>query len=169
MRLPYRRHRNGNGRLYGEEKVFVSRDSWIEWDSEIHGESHISTSEVYGSLVVDSTLHRAVVVSVELKTGVVDGPARLQGPWSLTGPFYIRSGLWTRPPRHKILSHESGIHVGLTESSEGRSFIACEEKLVTDWLRMGLRIGRWLQWPDSLAREAYYFMQELESVKEVAA
>ncbi len=171
MRLPYRRHSNGSGKIYGEEKCFVSRDSLVDRASEIHGASSVTLSRVWRSVVTNSTIHYAYLNGVILTGGVVDGQrtdrytvddsVRLIGPWSLTGPFYVRSGLWRRAPRHKTLSHESGIHVGLTESTNGNAFIACEEKPVTEWLKKGVRIGLHLGWPHDLAMDAYYWMQEL--------
>ena len=168
MRLPYRRHQRGSGKIYNE--AFVSQDSFIDRDSLVVGEkSNVTASRLWRSTVSDCVTHRAFISDVTIHGGVIDGPATLQGPWELIGPFYIRSGIWTRAPCNKILTHECGISVGVTESISGRAFIGCEERSISEWLRLGLRVGRWLGWPDELAREAYDFMVELANVKEIAA
>lgn len=171
--LPYRRHHNGGGKLYDE--AFVSRDSFIDRDSLIVGEkSNVTASRLWRTVISNCVVHGAAMSDVLLRGGigggVVDGGVRLMGPWELSGPFYIRSGIWNRPPRNKVLIHECGISVGVTESSKSRAFIGCNERPIADWIKCGLRIGKWLHWPDELAREAYYFMQELADVPmEIAA
>lgn len=168
--LDYRRHRNGSGKLYGEESVFVSSDSYVDRESAVCGDSHISSSRISKSLIIDSTIHRGTLQDVKLNRVVVDGTVSLVGPWELSGPAYIRSGVWRRSPKHLILAHESGIHVGLTESTNGRAFIACNERSVEDWLKFGIRIGLHLKWPRELCEQAYRFMEELyESRRELAA
>lgn len=201
VRLPYRRHPNGSGKLYGDkadcsQDTFADRDCRIEANSSI-GSSAISASLIresiiYHALITDSvlsgctirgsiegsTLHRPALRRVILEGVHVEGNVYLEGPWKMCADgvplFCIRSGVWTRPPRHKILSHESGIHVGLTESTDGKCFIACNERPVTEWLQFGRKIGRKMGWPADLIEVAHRFMEELyeinhDSTEEVAA
>jgi len=190
--LSYRRHANGGGKLY-KEQVFVSRDSFVDADSEIYGDctihhsrihkSHISNSQLSltdsvdsvitsGSSLTSSQLYKSTVLNSILCGGAsvrdifltevtVDGPAQLVGPWALRGPFYVREGTWTRPPRGIVLEDESGIHAAVTESVPGYAYIACEHKPIADWLKRGERIGLALGWSEDLVSKARMFMEEL--------
>ncbi len=153
MRLAYRRHHNGGGKLYND--AFVSQDSFVDRASAVFGEkSNITSSRLQCSVISDCVIHRARMSAVNLVGGVVDGDVQLIGPWDLCGPFYIRHGIWRRAPRNKVIAHESAIYVGVTESTEGRVFIGCNERPITDWLRFGLKVGKWLSWPDDVAIQA---------------
>jgi len=196
--LPYRRHRNGGGKIYGDV-ADVSRDTFLDRTAAVTGNSSVAASQIYqhshvedasffeaitynsyvqGSFIYKSRLADCAVIDSTIRSHYGKWPVlhgtRLRGvhvegdwlgSWALDGPYYIRSGVWTRPPRHLTLSDESGIYVGLTESTEGRAFIACNERPVSEWLKSGIRIGLHLKWPRELCEQAYRFMEELADVQ----
>jgi hypothetical protein len=75
---------------------------------------------------------------------VVQGDAVIVG---LTIPerMYISTGTWNRSPRFFEVENEIS-HFGVTESTNGNAYIACNCRPMSTWLKGKLRFGRAVGW-----------------------
>jgi hypothetical protein len=101
-------------------------------DSDVLGKSRIAHSAVIqNARFCDLTVKGKAVIK-DWPEGVV-----IEGHHG-----YITSGIWTRPPRIVRMPFD----VTVTESVEGRAFVACYEFPIDRWLRIGDRYGKAQGW-----------------------
>jgi hypothetical protein len=114
-------------------------------DSEIV-QAWVNDSQLSSCIVRPIQSERPTINTVALRNVLVEGDSDLRGPWTLDGLARIHRGVWEQAPRFMEVKGENGVHVGVTECTEGYAHIACRCKPVKAWLEAGPRLGRILGW-----------------------
>jgi hypothetical protein len=145
--------------------------SWIEGkvlDSAIRSSRILAAGEVVCSTIIDSTvdggavygshvqnsivsgglIRNGKVISSEVSGGTIQGGAVVFG-FNVDRDMRIGDGLWGRPPRYIEIDNAS-THIGVTESTDGFAYIACQRKRMETWVKGKARFGKVMGWSDDV-------------------
>lgn len=173
MRDIWLRHRNGNGKKYGNDAE-ISPDTVLDRTSvagdrvEVYGSQILNYSTltddtlVINSVIKNSTLAGAcrvinsTVQDVELRNVRVTCGAQLLGPWALDEFVRIDAGVWYRSPRFHVVAGEN-IRVVLSECTADRFHLGCWCQSYEKWTREGYRqmLGKYAGWTPTQIEEAF--------------
>lgn len=171
------RHKNGNGRIYGNDAE-ISLDSYLDKESSIGDKAQCFNGAIIRSVLADNVSVAGYpnpikiadcelsgntrlwqcpsLREVSLRDVSVYGNARLIGPWSLSERVRIHQGEWLKPPRYQVIEG-NGIRTVISECANNCFHIGCWALPYNVWTRPKYRqrIGAVAGWTPAQVEETY--------------
>lgn len=177
MKQVFLRHKNGGGKVYGNDAL-VTADTFLDRKSSVGDSAEVYHSTIIDSIVGDKSIivggriegsslggqthvwDNPTITDCSLSNVFVYGDAVLVG-FRLDAFVRVHAGRWVNPPRFERLSGP-GLELTVSECVPGFGHIGCKCESYENWFRPGYRqmIGKRCGWTPEMVDFTYQKFQD---------